>query len=171
MMTFAISNRIVANNSNAVLLFAVGRIVGGAVPRDVSGAGGLPIGARQACDRPIARDWLPLIGKMPGVTGAYIDWAPRLGHPERAGDQPGVGREIADGVATTVDLAPFDPDQLPPLDHAYAAWLACRRCGPKSFYQARERAALRGAEHAILRCLCQPRFGITGHNPSSPHEF
>jgi len=78
-----------------------------------------PIRARQACYRPVARDGLPLIGKVPGVEGAYI----ATGHSVWGIlNAPATGEAMAelivDGAAKTVDLAPFDPDRLPPLDPA-----------------------------------------------------
>jgi glycine/D-amino acid oxidase-like deaminating enzyme len=78
-----------------------------------------PILARQACYRPLTRDGLPLIGRVPGIAGAYI----ATGHgPWGILNAPATGEAIAeliaDGAAHTVDLAPFDPGRLPPLDPA-----------------------------------------------------
>ena len=75
--------------------------------------------ARQACFRPITRDGLPLIGRVPGVDGAYI----ATGHSVWGIlNAPATGEAMAelivDGAARTVDLAPFDPGRLPPLDPA-----------------------------------------------------
>jgi glycine/D-amino acid oxidase-like deaminating enzyme len=75
--------------------------------------------ARQACFRPIARDGLPLIGGVPGVEGAYI----ATGHSVWGIlNAPATGEAIAelilDGAARTIDLAPFDPGRLRPLDPA-----------------------------------------------------
>jgi glycine/D-amino acid oxidase-like deaminating enzyme len=75
--------------------------------------------ARQACYRPVTRDGLPLIGPVPGVAGAYI----ATGHSVWGIlNAPATGEAIAEliteGAARTVDLAPFDPGRLPPLDPA-----------------------------------------------------
>ena len=73
--------------------------------------------ARQACYRPVTRDGLPLIGAVPGVAGAYV----ATGHSVWGIlNAPATGEAmtelIVDGAASTVDLAPFDPGRLPPLD-------------------------------------------------------
>jgi glycine/D-amino acid oxidase-like deaminating enzyme len=78
-----------------------------------------PILARQACFRPVTRDGLPLIGAVPGVAGAYI----ASGHSVWGIlNAPATGEAIAelivDGAARAVDLAPFDPGRLRPLDPA-----------------------------------------------------
>jgi glycine/D-amino acid oxidase-like deaminating enzyme len=75
--------------------------------------------ARQACYRPVTRDGLPLIGPVPGVAGAYV----ATGHSVWGIlNAPATGEAMAelivDGAARTVDLAPFDPARLPPLDPA-----------------------------------------------------
>jgi glycine/D-amino acid oxidase-like deaminating enzyme len=74
-----------------------------------------PILARQACFRPVARDGLPLIGRVPGVANAYV----ATGHSVWGIlNAPATGEAMAelilDGAARTVDLAPFDPARLPP---------------------------------------------------------
>ena len=78
-----------------------------------------PIVARQACFRPVTHDGLPLIGAVPGVEGAYI----ATGHSVWGIlNAPATGKAMAelivDGAARTVDLAPFDPGRLRPLDPA-----------------------------------------------------
>jgi glycine/D-amino acid oxidase-like deaminating enzyme len=75
--------------------------------------------ARQACFRPIMRDGLPLIGRIPGVEGAYV----ATGHSVWGIlNAPATGEAIAelitDGAAQTVDLARFDPGRFRPLDPA-----------------------------------------------------
>jgi glycine/D-amino acid oxidase-like deaminating enzyme len=75
--------------------------------------------ARQACFRPIAADGLPLIGRVPGVEGAYV----ATGHSVWGIlNAPATGEAMAelilDGVTRTVDLTPFDPGRLRPLDPA-----------------------------------------------------
>ena len=72
--------------------------------------------ATQACYRPITRDGLPLIGRAPGVEGAYV----ATGHSVWGMlNAPATGEAIAelivDGAAHTIDLSPFDPGRLPPL--------------------------------------------------------
>jgi len=81
--------------------------------------GSAKILARQACYRPVTRDGLPLIGSVPGVAGAYI----ATGHSVWGIlNAPATGEAMAelivDGASRTVDLAPFDPGRLPPLDPA-----------------------------------------------------
>jgi glycine/D-amino acid oxidase-like deaminating enzyme len=75
--------------------------------------------AAQACFRPITRDGLPLIGRVPGIDGAYV----ATGHSVWGMlNAPATGEAItellADGAARQVDLSPFDPGRLPPLDPA-----------------------------------------------------
>jgi glycine/D-amino acid oxidase-like deaminating enzyme len=69
---------------------------------------------RQACYRPVTDDGLPLIGRVPGVRGAYV----ATGHgPWGMLNAPATGLAlaelIADGKASLVDLRPFDPARLP----------------------------------------------------------
>jgi len=69
---------------------------------------------RQACYRPVTDDGLPLIGGVPGVTGAYV----ATGHgPWGMLDAPATGLALAElmvaGAASSVDLRPFDPARLP----------------------------------------------------------
>ncbi len=71
---------------------------------------------RQACYRPITRDGLPLIGRVPGIEGAYV----ATGHSVWGMlNAPATGEAMAEliveGAAHTVDLSPFDPGRLPPL--------------------------------------------------------
>ena len=74
-----------------------------------------PILARQACFRPVTRDGLPLIGRLPGLANAYV----ATGHSVWGIlNAPATGEAIAelilDGAARSVDLDPFDPARLPP---------------------------------------------------------
>src|SRR5713101_156799 len=69
---------------------------------------------RQACYRPVTDDGLPLIGRVPGVAGAYV----ATGHgPWRILNAPATGLALAEliteGAASLVDLRPFDPARLP----------------------------------------------------------
>jgi glycine/D-amino acid oxidase-like deaminating enzyme len=75
--------------------------------------------ASQACHRPVTQDSLPLIGRVPGVEGAYV----ATGHSVWGIlNAPATGEAVADlivdGKARTIDLSPFDPGRLPPLDPA-----------------------------------------------------
>jgi glycine/D-amino acid oxidase-like deaminating enzyme len=79
--------------------------------------------ARQACYRPITRDGLPVIGRVPGVEGAYI----ATGHSVWGIlNAPATGEAMAelitDGAAHAIDLSPFDSGRLPPLDPAGAKY-------------------------------------------------
>jgi glycine/D-amino acid oxidase-like deaminating enzyme len=72
---------------------------------------------RQACYRPISADGLPLIGRVSGVAGAYA----ATGHSVWGIlNAPATGEAIAelivDGSAHAVDVRPFDPDRLPPVE-------------------------------------------------------
>jgi len=69
---------------------------------------------RQACYRPVTDDGLPLIGRVPGVIGAYV----ATGHgPWGMLNAPATGLALAElmvaGAASSVDLRPFDPARLP----------------------------------------------------------
>jgi glycine/D-amino acid oxidase-like deaminating enzyme len=71
------------------------------------------IDRRQACYRPVTDDGLPLIGRIPAVTGAYV----ATGHgPWGMLNAPATGLAlaelIAEGAASSVDLRPFDPARL-----------------------------------------------------------
>jgi glycine/D-amino acid oxidase-like deaminating enzyme len=78
-----------------------------------------PIVARQACFRPVTEDGLPLIGPVPGITGAYV----ATGHSVWGMlNAPATGEAMAelilDGAAAHVDLAPFASRRLRALDPA-----------------------------------------------------
>jgi glycine/D-amino acid oxidase-like deaminating enzyme len=78
-----------------------------------------PIIARQACFRPVTRDGLPLIGKVPGVEGAFIATGHSVwGILNAPATGEAMAELIADGAARTIDLAAFDPGRLPRLDPA-----------------------------------------------------
>jgi glycine/D-amino acid oxidase-like deaminating enzyme len=75
--------------------------------------------ASQACHRPVTRDGLPMIGKVPKLTGAYV----ATGHSVWGIlNAPATGEAMAelilDGAARTVDLSAFDPSRLAPYDPA-----------------------------------------------------
>jgi len=68
------------------------------------------IDRRQACYRPVTDDGLPLIGRVPGLPGAYV----ATGHgPWGMLNAPATGLAlaelIADGASRSLDLDPFDP--------------------------------------------------------------
>jgi glycine/D-amino acid oxidase-like deaminating enzyme len=74
------------------------------------------ITARQACFRPVTQDGLPLIGEVPQSDGAYV----ATGHSVWGIlNAPATGEAlaglIAEGVSPTVDLTPFNPGRLRPL--------------------------------------------------------
>ena len=78
-----------------------------------------PIVARQACFRPVTEDGLPLIGRVPGVAGAYM----ATGHSVWGMlNAPATGEAMAelilDGSAARVDLTPFAPGRLSALNPA-----------------------------------------------------
>lgn len=91
-----------------------------ALCRDISPVlAAAPIVARQACFRPVTEDGLPLIGAVPGVAGAYV----ATGHSVWGMlNAPATGEAVADlildGAARQVDLTPFAPERLRPLDPA-----------------------------------------------------
>ena len=75
------------------------------------------IQTRQACYRPVTEDGLPLIGKVPGIAGAYVG----TGHSVWGVlNGPATGEALAelivDGAARTTNLRAFDPGRLRPLD-------------------------------------------------------
>jgi glycine/D-amino acid oxidase-like deaminating enzyme len=75
--------------------------------------------ARQACYRPVTQEGLPLIGRVAGVEGAYV----ATGHSVWGIlNAPATGEAVAeliiDGATRAVDLSPFDPRRLAPLDPA-----------------------------------------------------
>lgn len=91
-----------------------------AMCRDIApGLAEMPIKARQACFRPVTEDGLPLIGAVPGTSGVYV----ATGHSVWGMlNAPATGEAMAElilnGAARHVDLTPFAPGRLPPLDPA-----------------------------------------------------
>ena len=72
--------------------------------------------AKQACFRPITRDYVPLIGRVPRIEGAYVATGHNVwGILNAPATGEAMAELIVDGKAHTVDLAPFDPGRLPPL--------------------------------------------------------
>ena len=67
----------------------------------------------QACYLPCPPDNLPAIGKVPGVTGAYI----ATGHTcwgilNSSGTGAAMAELIVDGKSSIIDLSPFDPGRF-----------------------------------------------------------
>ena len=78
-----------------------------------------PIRARQACFRPVTEDGLPLIAAVAGADGVYV----ATGHSVWGMlNAPATGEAMAelilDGRTQHVDLAPFTPGRMRPLDPA-----------------------------------------------------
>ena len=72
--------------------------------------------AKQACFRPITRDYVPLIGRVPRTEGAYVATGHNVwGILNAPATGEAMAELIVDGEARTVDLAPFDPGRLPSL--------------------------------------------------------
>ena len=70
--------------------------------------------AKQACFRPITRDYVPLIGRVPRVESAYVATGHNVwGILNAPATGEALSELILDGKAHTVDLAPFDPNRLP----------------------------------------------------------
>ncbi|HET7342630.1 MAG TPA: FAD-dependent oxidoreductase [Methylomirabilota bacterium] len=85
-------------------------VLAGAAARVSSALASARILRRQACYRPVTDDGLPLIGRVPGVAGAWV----ATGHgPWGMLNAPATGLALAelivDGAATSVDLRDFDP--------------------------------------------------------------
>jgi glycine/D-amino acid oxidase-like deaminating enzyme len=96
----------VSEASCAVLARAAGR-----VSKSLAAA---RITRRQACYRPVTDDGLPLIGRVPGLARLYV----ATGHgPWGILNAPATGQALAEliteGIASSVDLRPFDPGRLP----------------------------------------------------------
>src|SRR5206468_12763026 len=87
-----------------------------------------PIKARQACFRPVTEDGLPLIGALPGIDGAYVATGHNVwGMLNAPATGEAMSELILDGAARRVDLGPFAPARLPPLDPARVRGAAARR--------------------------------------------
>jgi glycine/D-amino acid oxidase-like deaminating enzyme len=73
--------------------------------------------ARQACFRPVTQDGLPLIGRVPQIKGVYVASGHNVwGILNAPATGEALAELIADGVARSTDLTPFDPMRLQPLD-------------------------------------------------------
>jgi glycine/D-amino acid oxidase-like deaminating enzyme len=85
-------------------------VLAGAAGRVSTALAAATISRRQACYRPITDDNLPLIGRVPGVAGAYV----ATGHgPWGMLNAPATGLALAelitDGAPSLLDLHAFDP--------------------------------------------------------------
>ena len=75
--------------------------------------------AKQACFRPITRDFLPLIGPVPHIEGAYVATGHNVwGILNAPATGEAMSELIVDGKAHSTDLTPFDPARLRPVDQA-----------------------------------------------------
>jgi glycine/D-amino acid oxidase-like deaminating enzyme len=69
--------------------------------------------AKQACFRPVTRDFVPLIGRVPRTEGAYVATGHNVwGILNAPATGEAMAELIVDGEARTVDLAPFDPTRF-----------------------------------------------------------
>jgi glycine/D-amino acid oxidase-like deaminating enzyme len=68
----------------------------------------------QACYRPICVDALPLMGRVPGIDGAYIATGHNCwGILNAPASGLAMAELIAEGESKSVNIAPFDPGRLP----------------------------------------------------------
>ena len=68
-----------------------------------------------ACFRPITQDGLPLLGRIPGMEGAYVATGHSVwGMLNAPASGEAMAELILDGEASSLDLAHFDPGRLPP---------------------------------------------------------
>ncbi|WP_298881791.1 FAD-dependent oxidoreductase [uncultured Bradyrhizobium sp.] len=73
--------------------------------------------AQQACFRPVTEDGLPLIGRIPHSDGLYVATGHNVwGILNAPATGEAMAQLIADGVTSDVNLAPFNPARLKPLD-------------------------------------------------------
>ncbi|OKO84140.1 FAD-dependent oxidoreductase [Bradyrhizobium sp. AS23.2] len=73
--------------------------------------------AQQACFRPVTQDGLPLIGRVPRSDGLYVATGHNVwGILNAPATGEALAQLIAEGAARDVDLSPFDPARLEPLD-------------------------------------------------------
>jgi len=73
--------------------------------------------ARQACFRPVTRDFLPLIGPVPHTEGAYIATGHNVwGILNAPATGEAMSELIVDSQAHSTDLTSFDPVRLRPLE-------------------------------------------------------
>ena len=78
-----------------------------------------PIRARQACFRPVTEDGVPLMGRVPGVDGAYVATGHSVwGMLNAPASGEAMAELILDGVTSQVNLTSFAPDRLKAFDPA-----------------------------------------------------
>ncbi len=78
-----------------------------------------PIRTRQACFRPVTEDGVPLMGRVPGVDGAYIATGHSVwGMLNAPASGEAMAELILDGVTSQVNLTPFAPERLKTFDPA-----------------------------------------------------
>lgn len=75
--------------------------------------------ARQACFRPVTQDGLPLIGRVPQSEALYVATGHNVwGILNAPATGEAMAQLIAEGATRDVNLSPFDPARLAPLDPA-----------------------------------------------------
>ena len=73
--------------------------------------------ARQACYRPVTQDGLPLIGRIAGLDGAFVATGHSVwGILNAPATSEAMADLIVNGASRNVDLSPFNPMRLRPLD-------------------------------------------------------
>ncbi|WP_441232516.1 NAD(P)/FAD-dependent oxidoreductase [Bradyrhizobium sp. 1200_D9_N1_1] len=73
--------------------------------------------AQQACFRPVTQDGLPLIGKVPRSDGLYVATGHNVwGILNAPATGEALAELIAEGATREIDVSPFDPARLTPLD-------------------------------------------------------
>jgi glycine/D-amino acid oxidase-like deaminating enzyme len=73
--------------------------------------------ARQACFRPVTQDGVPLIGKVPRSEGLYVATGHNVwGILNAPATGEAMAQLVCEGATRDVDLKPFDPARLRPLD-------------------------------------------------------
>jgi glycine/D-amino acid oxidase-like deaminating enzyme len=73
--------------------------------------------ARQACFRPVTQDGLPLIGRVPQSEGLYVATGHNVwGILNAPATGEALAQLIAEGTTRDVEISPFDPARLEPLD-------------------------------------------------------
>jgi glycine/D-amino acid oxidase-like deaminating enzyme len=73
--------------------------------------------AQQACFRPVTEDGLPLIGRVPNSDGLYVATGHNVwGILNAPATGEAMAQLIVDGTTREVNLAPFDPARIAPLD-------------------------------------------------------
>jgi len=76
-----------------------------------------PVLASQACYRPVTADGLPLIGPVPGARGAFVATGHSVwGILNAPATAEAMAELILDGAPRRIDLSPFDPARVAPLD-------------------------------------------------------